>query len=385
MHRSHYEYQKTHRFFAQTQRLLEPVVREELEELGAVKCRESFCGVYFEASPALVYKIVYCARTVNRVLAPLITFSCPSKEVLYKTGYHLPWSEFFNLEETFAIHANVSESSITHSGYASFLLKDAIVDHFRKKYGKRPNVDPREANIRFGLNIRKDRAIISLDISGESMHRRGYRVTPVTAPMQETLAAAILRISDFQGDKPLLDPMCGSGTILAEALMRYSKIPQGYKRKTFGCFYLPDFDSKTWQKVRKACDKKFHQCPSGLIYGSDKDKIAVKASRQNLNQIPGGLQISIERKDFRDIEKAEDHLIITNPPYGVRLDNREKEKLQEMYRQFGDFLKQKCKGSTAYILCGDKELTKHIGLKISRRIPLFNGPIETRLVKIQVY
>ncbi|MGD2091481.1 MAG: THUMP domain-containing protein [Candidatus Aminicenantes bacterium] len=380
-----YQYQESQRFFAQTQRLLEPVASEELQELGAVRCKDSFCGVYFQASPEVLYKIVYCARTVNRVLAPLITFSCPSKETLYKTGYHIPWSEFFSIKETFAIHANVSENAITHSGYAAFLLKDAIVDYFRKKLGKRPNVDPRQADIRFGLNIHRDRAIISLDVSGESLHRRGYRVAPVTAPLQETLAAAILRISAWQADKPLLDPMCGSGTILAEALMKYANIPAGFKRKNLGFFYLPDFDPKTWKKVKKACDKNFQQPPPSLIHGSDNDKQAVKAARQNLNQIPGGLQVLIKRNDFQDIENAENHVIITNPPYGVRIDKGKREKLQEMYRQLGDFLKQKCKGSTAYILCGDKELTKHIGLKISRRIPLYNGPLETRLVKIEVY
>jgi putative N6-adenine-specific DNA methylase len=380
-----YQYQETQRFFAQTQRLLEPIALEELQELGAVRCKDSFCGVYFEASAEVLYKIVYCARTVNRVLAPLITFSCPSKDALYKTGYHIPWSEFFSIKETFAIHANVSDSPITHSGYAAFLLKDAIVDYFRKKYGQRPDVDPRQADIRFGLNIRKDRAIISLDVSGESLHRRGYRAAPVTAPLQETLAAAILRISAWQADKPLLDPMCGSGTFLAEALMKYSHIPAGFKRKTFGFFYLPDFEPKTWKKVKKACDKNFQQAPPKLIHGSDNDKQAVKAARKNLNQIPGGFQVSIKSKDFQDIENAENHVIITNPPYGVRINKGKREKLEEIYRQFGDFLKQKCKGSTAYILCGDKELTKHIGLKISRRIPLYNGPLETRLVKIEVY
>jgi putative N6-adenine-specific DNA methylase len=380
-----YQYQENPRFFAQTQRLLEPVAMEELQELGAVRCKDSFCGVYFQASPGVLYKIVYCARTIIRVLAPLVTFSCPSKEALYKAGYNIPWSEFFSLKETFAIHANVSDSSITHSGYAAFLLKDAIVDYFRKKYGKRPDVDPREADIRFGLNIRQDRAIISLDISGESLHRRGYRVAPVTAPLQETLAAAILRISAWQADKPLLDPMCGSGTFLAEALMKYSHIPAGFNRKTFGFFYLPDFDAKTWEKVKKACDKNFQPAPPGLILGSDNDKLAVKAARQNLNRIPGGPQVPVKHKDFQDLENAENHFLIAKPPYGVRIDKGKREKLQDLYRQFGDFLKQKCQGSTAYILCGEKELTKHIGLKISRRIPLYNGPLETRLIKIEVY
>jgi putative N6-adenine-specific DNA methylase len=385
MSRYRYQYQETRVFFAQTQRLLEPVAREELEELGAQQCKESFCGVYFEASPSLLPRVLYLARTINRVLAPLVTFSCPSEERLYRTAYDFPWFDLFGLSKSFAVFCNVSDSQIKHSRFAALRLKDAIADHFRKKYGKRPNVDPKEPDVRFNLKIQEDRAVISLDLSGQSLHRRGYRTASVIAPVQETLAAAIVRLSGWQGEKPLLDPMAGSGTILAEALMKYSRIPAGFKRHTFGFAHLPDFDPKAWEKIKRECDAKIHPCPQRLIKGSDSDHSAVDAALKNLKQIPGGSQIPIHCLDFRDLQGTEDHVIITNPPYGVRLDHGEQEKLQELYRQLGDFLKKQCRGSTAYILCGDKELSKHIGLKVSRRIPLYNGPIETRLVKIEVY
>jgi putative N6-adenine-specific DNA methylase len=218
-----FEYHRTHRYFAQTQRRLEPIAREELEELGAAQCSESYCGVYFEASPPVIYKINYCARTIMRVLAPLERFSCPSDSVLYREAYNIPWSEIFSVNQTFAVESNVSNSHIRHSKFAALRLKDAIVDYFRKKYGKRPDVNTENPDIRFNLNIDENRAVISLDTSGESLHRRGYRVETVTAPMQETLAAAILRLSGWNGNEEsrltLVDPLCGSGTILAEALM----------------------------------------------------------------------------------------------------------------------------------------------------------------------
>ncbi|MCP5107607.1 MAG: class I SAM-dependent RNA methyltransferase, partial [bacterium] len=188
----------------------------------------------------VLYKINYCSRILQRVLAPLVSFPCPGHHVLYKKAYHFQWSDILRLDRTFAIQANVSHSEITHSRFAAQRLKDAIVDYFRKKYGKRPDVNPRDPHILLNLNIRENQAVISMDTSGQSLHRRGYRISSVTAPMQETVAAAVIRLSGWKGEKPLLDPMCGSGTLLAEALMMYCNIPPGFKRKRdgFGFFYL---------------------------------------------------------------------------------------------------------------------------------------------------
>jgi 23S rRNA (guanine2445-N2)-methyltransferase len=379
------EYLEKERFFAQTQRGLEAIALTELEELGAVQCEAAYCGVYFKAAPKILYKINYCARTVNHVLAPLVSFSCPTEEVLYKKARQFPWSDLFSLDKTFAIKANVSSSKINHSYFATFKLKDAVVDQFRDQFGKRPNVDPVKPDVLLNLNIRDNRAVISLDTSGESLHRRGYRVDTVIAPMQETLAAAIILLSGWKGEQPLIDPMCGAGTLLAEALMIYCNIPSAFKRKTnrFGFVHLPDYDAKVWRKIKGEADAAVRPYAEGLISGSDMDAGAARAARRNLNQIQGGKDITILKKDFRDIEEAKNHMIVTNPPYGIRVG--EKQKLFSMYKQMGDFFKQKCTGSKAFVLCGDKELSKQIGLKISRRIPLFNGPLETRLVKIDIY
>lgn len=390
----HWEYLDQWRFFAQSQRRLEPVVLRELEELGASDCEESYCGVTFTADRETLYKINYRAATVIRVLAPLVRFPCPSEAALYNRARQFQWTQLFSLQQTFAIDANVSGSRITHSKFAALRLKDAIADYFRDQQGKRPNVDPGQPDIRLNLNISQNQALISLDTSGESLHRRGYRLHSVTAPMQETLAAAIIRLSGWNGQKPLLDPFCGSGTLLAEALLKYSRIPPGFKRKRYGFFCMPDFDARAWQQVKRESERDIRECPGGLISGSDSDADAVEAARRNLDILPGGDRIDIKKTDFRSIVPQQGCVIITNPPYGIRIGGKPKGKrglvsppeLQtHLFRQLGDFLKQKCAGTTAYILCGDKELTRHIGLKISRRIPLFNGPLDSRLVKLDIY
>lgn len=378
-----FEYQQKQRFFAQTQRGLEPLARAELEELGAEQCSESFCGVYFRGSLQLVYKINYCARIINRVLAPLVSFDCDSTDRLYKEALRFPWARFFTQRKTFAIIANVSDSRITHSRYAALKLKDAIADYFRNKTGRRPNVDPKSPDMYFNLNIRKNRAVISLDTSGESLHKRGYRKTTVSAPIQETLGAAILRLSGWTGEQPLLDPMCGSGTFLAEALMTYCRIPAAFKRETFGFFHLPDYEHFAWKDVRDTCSRDIRDCPDNLISGSDIDPHAVEATLDNLNQIPSGYRVTVQKKDFRDLKNSANRCIITNPPYGIRMG--ETERLYSLYAEIGDYLKQECTGSTAFILCGEKELTKQIGLKISKRTPLYNGPLDSRLVRIELY
>ncbi|MCP5106513.1 MAG: class I SAM-dependent RNA methyltransferase [bacterium] len=385
-----FEFEEKERYFAQTGRGLEPLARTELEELGAVNCSEGYRGVYFGASLETMYRINYCARLITRVLAPLISFKCHSDKVLYKKAYDIPWSEILSIEKTFAVFAAVANSNIKHSQFAGLRLKDAVADYFRKQFGKRPNVDTENPDVWLNVNIHNDRAVISLDTSGGSLHRRGYRKATVTAPAQETLAAAMIRLSGWpQGvgedreTPPLLDPMCGSGTILAEALMAYCRIPAAFKRERFGFFHLPGFDFKSWADVKSECDRRIRECPSGLISGSDISKDAVEASVLNLKEIPGGYRIPVRRRDFREIRKAENHIIVTNPPYGVRMSEREK--LQVLFKEMGDFLKQRCVGSTAYILAGSKELSKHLGLRISRRTPLFNGPLEVRLIKVDAY
>jgi putative N6-adenine-specific DNA methylase len=379
----HFLYQENQQYFAQCGRGIEELTGEELTELGATGVEPTYRGVHFNATPGALYAINYCARIPSRILAPLAQFACHTEKVLYKKGMEIDWSRFLSPDQTFAVFANVSDSQINHSKFAALRLKDAVADFFREKEGRRPSVDTREPDLWINLNLRDNFATISVDTSGGALHRRGYRKSSVLAPLQETLAAAILRFSGWNGETPLVDLMCGSGTILAEALMAYCRVPAGFHRGKWGFPRLPDFDETLWRKVKQDADGRVRPCPEGLIQGSDVDGRAVDAACENLDEIPGGSMVQVRRRDFHDLKGFKNVTIITNPPYGVRLG--EQNQAEITIRELGDFLKQNCAGSTAWILCGSIGLMKHIGLRTSKRIPLFNGPLETRLVKLDLY
>lgn len=380
-----FEYQKYGRYFAQGAHAMEDLIAAELTKLGATTTRTAYRGVYFEADPAALYRINYCSRLANHVLAPLITFQCHSDKYLYQTARKLDWGALLGMDDTFVIAANTSDSKLHHSQFATLRLKEAITDHFMEKHGKRPSVDRREADLWINLNIHRDKAIISVDCSGGSLHRRGYRVDAREAPLQETLAAALIRHSGWRGETPLVDPMCGSGTILAEALMTAGRVPPAFLRMAekppFA--HLPDFDAALWTRVKTAADDRMRQLPADLIRGSDIDAQAIGIARRNLERLPGGRDVRVATRDFRAGEPIEGATIITNPPYGRRLGDREE--VKTLYKELGDFLKRRCQNSTAWILAGDTDLVKSIGLRPKQRIPLFNGPLECRLVEIPVY
>ena len=376
-------YQTDGSFFAQAARGLDELASAELTELGAQDIEIANGGMHFRTDAAGLCRINYCSRLVSRVLAPLASFACSSDAMLYDAARTLDWQALLSLEKTFAVFANVSASRIAHAHFAALRLKDAIVDYFRERCGRRPDVNTENPDLGIHLSIQRDQAFISLDTSGGSLHRRGYRVQSVAAPLQETLAAALIRISGWQGEKPLVDPMCGSGTIVAEAFMHYCRVPAAFKKEKFGFTALPDFDPGIWERVRRECDSAIRPLPEGLIRGSDSDRRAMDAARRNLREIPATRGVPLERKDFRELPEIKDATIICNPPYGIRVG--ELEATRFLYKEFGDFLKRRCLGSTAYILCGNLELIPAIGLKPARRFPLFNGPLECRLLKIEIY
>ncbi len=378
-----FQYQKNKNFFAQIGDGLEEAGATELHGLGAQDIQTKYRGISFLADQETLYRINYSTRLCTRILAPLITFDCHSTKYLYKTAINLPWQDLLSPKDTFAVFGSTANSKITHSQYASLIVKDAVADFFREKTGERPNVDTRDPDISINLRIEKNRAIISLDLSGGSLHRRGYRSEAVEAPMQETLAAAIIALSGWDGERPIYDPMCGSGTIPAEALMHYCRIPSGFLRPRFGFERLPDFDLQKWEQVKKQATAGIRPLPKNLIFGSDKGNKAIKAARTNLQALPQSNAITLTRTPFQDIAEINNALIICNPPYGVRLGQQEE--AAALVQAFGDFLKQRCTGSTAFLYLGRRELIKAVGLKPSKKIPLKAGGLDGILAKYELY
>jgi putative N6-adenine-specific DNA methylase len=379
-----YRYQKDGRFVAQIPAGMTELATAELTALGARQIEPLGRSLSFSATPAQLYTIVYQARLLSRLLAPLKSVACRHRDDLYTAGRQIPWERFFRLGQTFAIFANVVDTpGFTNSHFASQCLKDAIADHFRRQTGQRPSVDRRHPDIWLSLYIYKGQGTISLDLGGGALHRRGYRRHSGIAPIQEIVAAAMLQLSGWQGERPLHDPMCGSGTLLCEALMQSCRVPAGFLHKKSGLRFLPDYDSALWKRVKTGADGQVEPLTTGLISGSDIDHGAVQAARQNCRRLPGGRQINLFRKDFRAHEGVQNGVIVCNPPYGLRL-GRDAD-LEQFYKEFGDWLKQRCNGSTAYIYFGNRELIKSIGLKPAWKKPLRNAELDGRVVKYELY
>ncbi len=378
-----YLYQSGDDFFAQVPDGGEEVATEELLGLGASKVTPGYRGVYFSADRDALYRIVYCALTISRVLCPLIRFQAHSPEYLYKRVQDIDWTKLFTNRRTFAVFATVANSAIRHSQYAALTVKDAIVDQFRDKTGSRPDIEPLNPDLWINLYLHANRATISLDLSGGSMHRRGYRVESIEAPMQETVAAVMVAMTGWNGERPFVDPMCGSGTLLCEALMRYCRIPAAYLRPKQGARFMPDYDAAAWDAMKKESDVAIRALPEGMIKGSDASRDAAHAARSNLSKLPDGRRVVVDAKRYQEIESIHDATIVTNPPYGVRVGKRDA--MPEFVGEFGDFLKQRCTGSTAFVYFGERELIKSVGLRPTFKKPLANGGLDGRLVKLDLF
>ncbi len=377
------QYQQTQRYFAQTAEGFEAPATQELAALGATAIEAGFRGLHFSADPATLYRVNYQARLLTRVLAPLAVFRCKNRDDLYRETRRIDWPGLFSVEHTFAVLANVNANpGLTHSKFAALCLKDAVADAFRERGGRRPDVDRDDPDIWLNLYIEKESATISLDTSGGSLHRRGYRRERVAAPMQETLAAAMVAASGWQGQKPLYDPMCGGGTLLCEALMHLGAIPAGYLRPKFGFQFMPDFDAQLWQRVKGAADAGIRAPEAGLIAGSDIDGAAVKAARVNCRTLPGGEAIQLIQADLHALPDLENRVIVCNPPYGIRLEDSN---LGAFYKELGNFFKRRCKGSEAYIYFGNREMLKQIGLRPAWKRPMRNAGLDGRLAKFEMY
>ena len=285
---------------------------------------------------------------------------------------------------TLAVDCSLRDSAMTHSGFVALKTKDAIVDELRDRHGSRPNVDTRDPDLRVNVHLVKNRCTVSLDTSGVPLDRRGYRLDRTEAPLRETLAAALVALSGWDGTIPLVDPMCGSGTIPIEAALKAARRAPGLLRKGFGFMRWPDFDPARWALLTaEARDLALSSLPAGIT-GSDRSAPAVASARENAGKAGVAGLISLSQQDFSSFTPPPGPgVLIVNPPYGQRLG--EEEALKPFYKLIGDVFKQRCTGYTAYLLTGSQELAKCVGLRASRRFVLFNGPIECRLLKYELY
>jgi putative N6-adenine-specific DNA methylase len=378
-----YCYQEDPRYFAQVGGGIEEPAGVELRESGARDVETAVRGVYFRADPQTLYRIVYASPLVQRVIAPLLHFRCHTPDYLYRKVREIDWREFLRPGQTMAVFANASHSFLQDSRFVALRVKDAVCDQLREATGQRPDVDTDAPDLWLSAHLAHNMLTLGVDLAGGSLHKRGYRHKTVEAPMQETVAAVILALSGWDGKRPLHDPMCGSGTLLAEAWLRATGTPAACLRRHFGFMQLPDFDQAVWKQVQKDLDSRRCLPPPGTVSGGDSDSKAVAAARQNLDRLPGGDQVAVKRQDFRGIEGLQDTLIVCNPPHGIRMARGAD--LPAFYKELGDWLKFSCPGCDALIYFGRRELTKLIGLRPTWKRALRNGGLDGVLAKYTLY
>lgn len=360
----------------------EPLLAKELRNLGAIDVKEGVRSVSFIGDKGFMYKANLSLHTAIKILKPISSFKVNSEDDLYKEIYNLPWEKFMDENGTLAIDATVHSEKFTHSKYIALKSKDAIVDRFRDKTGTRPGVDLDYPSLRINVHIENNNCTVSLDSSGQSLHKRGYKSATNIAPINEVLAAGMLLHSGWDGQSDFLDPMCGSGTILIEAAMIACNIPPNLNKKEFGFEKWKDWDEDLFEKIEESVLKKIREFHFS-IKGYDKAPSAVRKAKDNIDNANLSEFIKVEHEDFFKTEKeSERHLhMVFNPPYGERLEID----MPEFYKEIGNTLKQNYPGTQAWFITSNLEAIKHVGLRPSRKIKLFNGSLESRLLRYDIY
>lgn len=342
----------------------------ELKAIGAEAVTPERRAVSFLGDKSMLYKANFLLRTALRVLKPVAHFRVGKKEDLYNHAKNVPWSEYLTIGKSFSIDSTVQSELFVNSMYASLKVKDAIADYFRESFGKRPSVNQEDPDIRIHIYLMGDYCEISLDSSGESLHKRGYRIGQGEAPVNEVLAAGMIMLAGWKGDSDFLDPMCGSGTLLIEAAMIARGIPAGIYRKTFAFEKWLDFDEQLFSEIYNA---DYERESAIRIVGSDISAQSCAIARANIKNAGLSKAIDIEVIDFLELDPPfENGVIVTNPPYGERLRTSS---ISELYQSIGNILKQKYAGYTAWIISSSEDGFKSIGLKPSEKIELFNGSL----------
>lgn len=360
----------------------EDILADELVKLGAQRVEKGTRMVSFYGDQGFMYKANLALRTALKILKPIKQFKVHNETSLYNGVQSIDWTEYLRLHQTFVIDSTIFSEQFNHSQFVALKSKDAIVDQFKKKFNERPNIDKDHPDLRINIHIQQDVCTVSLDASGASLHQRGYRTATNIAPINEVLAAGILILSGWEGQSNFLDPMCGSGTFLVEATMIACNIPPNINRKEFAFEKWSDWDADLFEKVEESLLKKIKDFHYDIL-GYDKAPSAVNKAKDNAKNANLDEYIKVEQRNFFETEKESQgplHMVF-NPPYGERLDID----LERFYREIGDTLKQHYPGTYSWFITGNVEALKFVGLKPSRKIKLFNGKLESRLVKYEMY
>lgn len=374
---------KTFPMIAKTTFGFEELLMAELTELGATDIRKGTRAVFFTGSLETMYLANLHSRVALRILMPIKSMPASNEEQLYNEIKKIDWREYLAANDTLAVDAVTFKSNLTHSLYIALKTKDAIVDQFRDKTGIRPNVDLQFPKVKINVHLSDNIANVSLDSSGESLHKRGYRMQQGEAPLNETLAAGMVLLSGWDKNSPLTDIMCGSGTILIEAAMIARNIAPGIFKKEFGFERWINFDASLWSSILEKARSEEKPGLSFAITGIDRASSAINNARENAEEARVGNDISFHLMPFEHYTPVVGaQTVITNPPYGGRITDSD---LFELYAAIGDTLKKKYQGNTAWILTANREAANKIGLHASRRIQLYNGSIECRFLKYELY
>ncbi len=360
----------------------EEILEKELYQLGAQKIVKGTRMVSFYGDKGFMYKANLALRTALKILKPISQFKAHNEEKLYQGIQSIDWSRHLTNHQTFLIETTLYSEHFNHSQFVALKSKDAIVDQFKENTGERPNIDKDFPDLRIHVHIDRDICTVSLDTSGVSLHQRGYKTATNIAPINEVLAAGMILLSGWEGNGHFLDPMCGSGTILAEAAMIACNIPANINRKEFAFEKWQDWDSDLFDQILESLLKKTKEFHYSIL-GYDKAPSAVRKALDNIQNANLDDYVTITQADFFETEKNTQgplHILF-NPPYGERLDVD----MERFYREIGDTLKHKYANTNAWFITSNLEALKFVGLRPSRKIKLFNGKLEARLVKYEMY
>ena len=368
-------------FIAKTLQGFEPILAKELMDLGAGDVEILKRAVSFSGDKTMLYAANIYLRTAIKILKPITSFIANNEHELYDKVMAIDWSEIMDVDDTFAIDNTIFSSVFTHSNYPALKMKDAIVDQFRNKFDKRPSIEKINPTYRFNLRVKENEVSISLDSSGESLHKRGYRTEQHAAPMSEVQAAGLILLSGWNYNIPLYDPMCGSGTILIEAALIANNIAPGLIRKQFGFQLWKDYDVTLFRQlmVQAASEVKNNKL---MIRGSDISQRNLDMAQIHINNVVPDAGIQLFQASFEDTE-APNHkgMLIMNPPYGERM---QQDRIIEFYQMIGNTLKRKYAGCITWVFSGNLDAAKFIGLKPSEKIKLKNGPIDCVFLKFEI-